>query len=112
MTVFTEILNRYGEKAVLQESGRERTVRVFIQPIINHGSDKTWKDMTLLGERNLNRYYCFGPSEKTAPNTGSVVLCGDRKYEVVRGEQFKVNGGISHWEAVLRIMEDEYDGGI
>jgi len=112
MGAFASILRRHGVTSVISTADGQREVPSFIEPIISSPERNGWTDVTRLGERNASRWYWFGPPESdiTDPEN-TVITVGGVSYDVLKAEPYVVNRKTSHWEAVLRIREDDYDGG-
>ena len=109
MTVFAQILERYGDDAVIHSAVGDMTVRVFIQPMLSKTDVQTWPTMTRLGEADTARYDDVGPSA-VLPETGDRIECGGRCYEVIRAERFRAERQDSHVEALLSVWEEEWNG--
>ena len=73
-------------------------MKVFIQPVMGNAAGGTWKEQTLLGEKDLSRYYCFSPA--ALPEKGYLIYDGV-SYDVLKSEKFCAFGRISHWESIL-----------
>jgi hypothetical protein len=111
MISFKEILNRYGDDAVVHTRGGEHHVRAFINPVISERYLKKWKTMTKLGEVNNSTYYYFGPPDCDIDDNGeSYVTMNGVSYRFIRAEKYVVERVPSHWEAMLEIKEEDYDG--
>ena len=109
--VFSEILKRYGDDAVLNSNGTEIAVKVFIQPVLQNRLEGTWHKMTDLGERDTSRYYYFGPADVEIKNCEETyVTCREKVYDFLKAEPFRVEGQISHWEGILEQREALFDG--
>ncbi|MBQ3405394.1 MAG: hypothetical protein IJG63_08280 [Oscillospiraceae bacterium] len=101
---YGDILNRYGEEALLCTGGETKTIKVFINPIITNRSDKTWSGTLPVGEVDKSRWYCFGPPDCPVDDCeNSYLLKGDDSFDFVRAEMYTVEGAPDHWEAVLRV---------
>lgn len=110
MTVFSEIVEKYGDPAVLYEAAGEKEIKTFIQPILT-GHDKPWLRMTNLGEADTSRYWYFGPADAEITDTkGTYISCLGRTFDFIKAEPFRIQGVVSHWEGILKIREETYDG--
>lgn len=110
MTAFAGLIEAYGVEAALVRGGVSEPIHVFINPILTNRSDKTWRAVTPLGERNKARYYCFCPPELDLSTAGEIYLIVDGKsYDFVRAEPYTVEGQVSHWEAVVKVREEDYE---
>ena len=104
MTPFTAILARYGETASLTHGGVTSSVRAFLQPVITRRTERVWRDVTELGERDTSRYLAFLPPDAEA-EPGDVLCTDGAEYEFLKAEKFRVRGAVSHIEAVLSVRE-------
>jgi len=96
---------------VLHLGNEKKATKVFIQPVINNTDFKYWSEMTDLGEANISRYYFFGPSDiEITDCENSYLLCNGKEYVFLKAEPFKVEGQVSHWEGVLKIREELFNG--
>ena len=113
MTVFSEILKKYGDAAVVSYGdGSLHNVKAFVQPVIRRTDGKEPHIMTRLGETDTSRYYYFGPPDVSLGEVrDTYVVYSETKYDVVKAEMFRINGKNSHWEAVLKRREGNYHGG-
>ena len=109
MTTFARILIRYGEEAVLTHGGAEESVRVFVQPMMTRRTERVWSRVTPLGDHDTSRYLAYLPPEAKAA-AGDALSVGGESYEFLKAEAFKVNGSVSHVEAVLQRREALRDG--
>lgn len=109
MTVFADILKRYGEASVIHSGQTETDVSVFIQPMVTNRTEQTWREMTELGECDTSRYVAFLPADAVC-RVGDVLTSNGTEYEFLKAEPFRVHGKLSHIEAVLKKREDVYDG--
>lgn len=110
MTVFSEIVSRYGDEAILHMTTGTAAFRAFIQPVMAGHNSFRYK-MTNLGEENTGRYLLFGPAGMDIPDDGTAwITCLGKTYDILKAEPFRVQGRKSHWEAVLKIREEEFDG--
>ena len=111
MRFFAKILEQYGDDAVVFTNGGEHHVKAFINPVISERYLKKWKTMTKLGEVNNATYYYFGPPDCDIDDSEeSYVVMRGKSYRFIRAEQYFVEGEPSHWEAMLEIKEEDYDG--
>lgn len=109
MSIFAGIIERYGDEAVIHGE-EDIACRCFIEPILSKNIEKTWSQMSRVGARDGARFYGFFPPEVSMPKKG-YVTCGDRQFDILRTESFKVYGKVSHFEALMRIRpEGEHDG--
>ena len=112
MSVFAGILRKHGVPAVIDDGTTQKTVKAFLEPIMSRAERMEWVDVTRLGERNISRWYWFGPPESDIDETkDTVITVGGTAYTVLKAAPYTVNGEISHWEAVLRKREEEYVAG-
>lgn len=104
--VFSQILDRYGQPAeIVRPDGTGQTVMAFVQPVMEKNSPKS---ITLLGERDLAKYYYFGPPDaELGSDDGTYIVFGAEKFDVLRCELYTVNGIPSHREGVLQKREAE-----
>ena len=110
MTTFAALIDAYGVEAALVHGGISEEMRAFINPILTNRSDKTWSAVTPLGERNKARYYCFCPPQAGLDAAKDAYLIVDGKsYDFVRAEPYVVEGSVSHWEAVVKVREENYE---
>ena len=109
MTVFTKLLYKYGAPVVIHSDTGENHTKALVQPVMDRKSTKKWEEITRLGERDTSRYYFFGPPDITIAK-GMYVDYDGRLYDVIRAERYRVGGKASHWEAVLELREEIYDG--
>lgn len=111
MSCFASILAEYGDDAVVFTDGQLFNVRAFVNPIISDRYLKKWKAMTKLGEVDEATYYYFGPPDCNILDCdNSYVVCNGVTYQFIRAELFRVERVPSHWEAVLRIKEEVFNG--
>lgn len=111
MNWFSSILEQYGDDVVVYTDGKEHHVKAFINPVIGERYMKKWKSMTKLGEVDQATYYYFGPPDcEILDCENSYVICNGKSYQFVRAEAYRVEGHASHWEAMLKIREEDYDG--
>lgn len=111
MSWFSKILEQYGDDAVVHTNGQEFHVKAFVNPVIGERYMKKWKAMTKLGEVDQATYYYFGPPDcEIVDCENSYVVCNGRSYQFVRAEVYRVESKPSHWEAMLRLKEEEFDG--
>ena len=103
---FSRILERYGQPTeIVYPDGTRKTVKAFVQPVMEKSSPKS---ITLLGERDLAKYYYFGPAEaEIVSDDGTYVIFGTEEFDVLRCELYTVNGIPSHREGVLQKREAE-----
>ena len=111
MNWFTSILEQYGDNAIVYTNGKEHRIKAFVNPVIGERYMKKWKSMTGLGEVDQATYYYFGPPDcEILDCENSYLRCNGKSYQFVRAEVYRVEGKNSHWEAMLKIREEEYDG--
>lgn len=111
MSWFVSVLESYGDDAIVYTNGVEHKIKAFINPVIGERYIKKWKVMTKLGETDQSTYYYFGPPDcEIWDCENSYVICNGKEYQFVRAEAYRVEGKTSHWEAMLKIREDDYDG--
>lgn len=103
---FKRILDRYGQMAVIvRPDGSTQAVKAFVQPVMEKSSPKS---VTLLGERDLAKYYYFGPVQaELGSDDGTYIILDTDKFDVLRCELYTVNGIPSHREGVLQKREAE-----
>lgn len=102
---FLDILNSYGEEAIVFRGDNNFSVKIFVQPVMSRHSDNE-KTFTRLGEADRAKYYYFGPPDvEICADEDMYVTCGEVSYDFVKAECYKVLGRASHWEAVLRLRE-------
>ncbi len=111
MISFAAVLDRYGDDAVVYTNGENHAVKAFVNPVISERYLKKWKTMTKLGEVNNATYYYFGPPDCDIddPENSHVTIRG-KTYRFIRAEKYVVEGIPSHWEAMLEVKEEDYDG--
>ncbi|MBE6948503.1 MAG: hypothetical protein E7456_01530 [Ruminococcaceae bacterium] len=111
MNWFASVLEQYGDDAVICVNGVERNIKAFVNPVIGERYMKKWKTMTKLGESDEATYYFFGPPDcEITDCDNSWLTLNGKCYKFIRAEAYRVEGKISHWEAVLRHREEEFDG--
>lgn len=104
---FVDILNKYGESALVFKGKSGTPAKIFIQPVMTQNSDND-NSFTRLGQMSEARYYYFGPPDvEIHPCADMYIACGGVSYEFVRAECYKALGKPSHWEAVLRLREED-----
>ncbi len=108
-TTFSRIIERYGDDAVLHGNGETTEIKCFLQPVMRRTHDRRWRDMTELGEKDTSRYYAFFPADAPLDGCGYVSV-GERDFDIVRKEAYIVEKRVSHWESILTVREEEYDG--
>jgi len=105
VTAFSGILERYGDAAQIFDGEKILEGKVFIQPIISKSTDKNYKSINPLGEKDTGKYYGF--SSVSLPK-GGYIICDGVSYDVLKSEKLKIMGHISHWESILRKRAPEY----
>jgi len=106
MEAIFRLAEKYGETCtVYYDEGSEGTkVSAFIEPIMDRRSTRVWREMTEVGEIPGMRYLYVGPPDLPL-KAGSRIVSGERNYEVIWAESFKIKNAVTHWEAVLRLRE-------
>lgn len=109
MTVFSMLVERYGDDATLHKGDETFAARIFLQPVMTRAQDRRFSQMTPLGERDRGRFYAFlsaGEWEEL-----EYICHRGTEYTVLRMERYRVHGETSHLELLLEKREEEYDGG-
>ncbi len=110
--VFSEILKKYGDLAVLSLNGNEVEAKVFIQPVIHNRLERDWHKMTGLGNEDISRFYYFGPAEVAIEDVeNSYITCAGKTFDFLKAEPFRAEREVSHWEGLLRVRGEVFDGG-
>ena len=108
MTAFTQIIKKYGDIATVHSPDGDKTLKVFLQPILTDRAVKSWKTVTPLGQVDSARFRCFFPPDVVLDKYEQLwVECMGRKLDFVRAEPYRIGGRTSHWEAVLRVREED-----
>ena len=105
MTVFSGIINSYGDDAVIVDGTDEKPVKCLIQPIIGNKTADMWRKVTDIGRVDTSRWYGFFDEEI---KKGNIVRSDGEEYRVLKSDHYTVRGKVSHYEAVLVKKEKNY----
>ena len=96
------ILARYGQDAVLtdRETGGERRVRAFVQPVLKKREDLP-AQATALGAVSRERWLYIGVGSQSL-RAGDGVACGGLRLVVQEARSVPWGGGTLYWWALLR----------
>ena len=96
------ILARYGQDAVLtdRESGEERRVRAFVQPVLKKREELPVQ-ATALGAASRERWLYIGGGSQPL-RAGDGVACGGLRLQVQEARGVPWGGGTLYWWALLR----------
>ena len=72
-------------------------------------TERVWQRVSLLGDHDTSRYLAFLPPEAESDIGDEIEIRGEA-YEFLKAEKFRVNGRVSHVEAVLRKREEARGG--
>ncbi len=98
------ILRRYGERVrVVQENGQERSVRAFLQPVLEKNREQ--EEPSPLGLRQSDRILYLGPRTVSLTARESRVEWRGKLYDVQSAHPVGPGDGC-HWWAVLRPREE------
>ena len=87
MKSITYIINKYGEDAVLVTPSGRTEVKALLSPMLTNRTVTTWRRMTPLGEKELERYFFYCPPETELGDTeNTVVEVRGKKFKFVRAE--------------------------
>ncbi len=104
-----QILRRYGLEATVFGSDGTAAggpVRCFIQPLMYKNRVYLKDAVEKLGTVDKGHFLYIGPPETALPKEGYVV-CGSRKFDILRGEPVYLGTEVCHWCAVLRPRPEE-----
>jgi hypothetical protein len=106
MDALFRLAKDYGELCTIyyEEGSEGASTSAFIEPLMDRRSTRIWREMTELGEIPAMRYLYVGPPDIPL-KAGSQIVSGDKSYDVIWAESFKIKGSVTHWEAVLRLRE-------
>jgi len=106
MNTLFRLARDYGEPCTvyLSEGAAGVSAAAFIEPLMDRRSTRIWSEMTELGEIPVMRYLYVGPPDVPL-QAGSCIVAGNKYYNVIWAESFKMRNAVTHWEAVLKLME-------
>ncbi len=104
-----QILRRYGREAVVYSGDSDTAgsaVRCFIQPLMYKNRVYLKDAVEMLGAVDKRHFLYIGPPETALPKEGYLV-CGSRKFDILRGEPVYLGTEVCHWCAVLQPRPEE-----
>lgn len=100
-------VSQFAQEVSVLQNGEVRSAKAFIQPVSSTSPEHPFSP-TPAGVRDDRRFLIIAsPDAFSGCGHGVTVLCGDRKFQLLRCE---LMGGGSHWEGLLRLLPgDRHD---
>ncbi len=109
----SKIINRYGCDIVIDENGKNRSAKAFLQPLRHSNEHYAGSKRHLSGRKNLSSYLLFCTPDVSIKAGSTVIQTQNRKYIVKRCETYYVTDSPVYVWAVLEqygeALEDDYE---
>lgn len=116
MSIFSavgRIINQYGNSVNVENKGKTRTVKAFVQPLRYKNKVYVGGQYHKLGFLKTEKYLYIGPPEILLESGNTVIEMQNRKYIVKRCETYYVKDYAIYIWALLAPygspLEDEYE---